>query len=326
MAGPKVRLKQIIRAIGPLGYGDTASATGIRRTALAAALQYRCLAAVLQEPVCWRTRWVRTGVLGAETGSPASRLLQFRVVSGLVGLASAGKATVSYRGIERVSRRACIGGTGFSRESDRCHTAEFSVLRLASSRLKPVPLWNAVRPVGPISTWDGRRASRDAYPRRAWALSDAWQRFCRSRLAGERGGSEPRVLAAETGSPASRLLQFASCLGWWDRLQPGSCCSAFDSLLIFIRKKPIHRQTRLGCRLNAGLVEWAERHGCRESRPPPWMADGGGPTERDRSEGTLTKEGPNQEQAPLVTSGWCDFRLFQVTRRRRNSRPPGRRS
>jgi hypothetical protein len=116
MAGPKVRLKQIIRAIGPLGYGDTASATGIRRTALAAALQYRCLAAVLQEPVCWRTRWVRTGVLGAETGSPASRLLQFRVVSGLVGLASAGKATVSYRGIERVSRRACIGGTGFSRE------------------------------------------------------------------------------------------------------------------------------------------------------------------------------------------------------------------
>ena len=147
MAGPEVRPEQIIRAIGPWGYGDTASATGIRRTALAAALQYRCLAAVLQEPVCWRTRWVRTGVLGAETGSPASRLLQFRVVSGLVGLASAGKATVSYRGIERVSRRACIGGTGFSRESDRCHTAEFSVLRLASSRLKPVPLWNAFRPV-----------------------------------------------------------------------------------------------------------------------------------------------------------------------------------
>jgi hypothetical protein len=28
-----------------------------------------------------------------------------------------------------------------------------------------------------------------------------------------------------------------------------------------------------------------------------------GPTEQDRSEGTLTKEGPNQEQAPLVTWG-----------------------
>jgi hypothetical protein len=75
------------------------------------------------------------------------------------------------------------------------------------------------------------------------------------------------------------------------------------ALLIFIRKKLSHRKTRLGCRLNAGLAQWAERHGCRESRPPPWMADGGGPTERDRSEGTLTKEGPNQEQAPLVTWG-----------------------
>ncbi len=28
-----------------------------------------------------------------------------------------------------------------------------------------------------------------------------------------------------------------------------------------------------------------------------------GPTERDRSEGTPTQEGPNQEQAPLVTWG-----------------------
>jgi hypothetical protein len=48
-------------------------------------------------------------------------------------------------------------------------------------------------------------------------------------------------------------------------------------------------------------VEWAERHGCRESRPPPWMADGGGPTERRRSEGIPTKEEPNQEQGLLVT-------------------------
>jgi len=58
-----------------------------------------------------------------------------------------------------------------------------------------------------------------------------------------------------------------------------------------------HYQTRLGCRLNAGGVEWAERHGCRESRPRPWMADGGGPTERRRSEGTTTKESPNREPA-----------------------------
>ena len=75
-------------------------------------------------------------------------------------------------------------------------------------------------------------------------------------------------------------------------------------ILIFIHKKFSHHQSRLGCRLNAGLAEWAERHGCRESRPPPWMADGGGPTERDRSEGTPTKEEPNQEHKPLVTWGF----------------------
>jgi hypothetical protein len=34
------------------------------------------------------------------------------------------------------------------------------------------------------------------------------------------------------------------------------------------------------------------------------MADGGGPTERDRSEGTPTQEGPNQEHKPLVTWGF----------------------
>jgi hypothetical protein len=53
-------------------------------------------------------------------------------------------------------------------------------------------------------------------------------------------------------------------------------------------------------------VERAERQGCRESRPPPWMADGGGPTERRRSEGTTTKESPNQEPGHLVT--WCLFK------------------
>jgi hypothetical protein len=74
-------------------------------------------------------------------------------------------------------------------------------------------------------------------------------------------------------------------------------------ILIFKHKRSRHRQTRLGCRLNAGLAEWAERHGCRESRPPPWMADGGAPPARDRSEGTPRYEGPNQEQAPLVTWG-----------------------
>ena len=33
-----------------------------------------------------------------------------------------------------------------------------------------------------------------------------------------------------------------------------------------------HHKSRLGCRLNAGVAQWAERHGCRESRIGPWMA------------------------------------------------------
>jgi hypothetical protein len=127
MAGPRAGLKQIIRAIGPLGYGDTESATGIRRTALAVALQYRCLAAVLQEPVCWRTRWARTESVGCR-----NRFASKPAPTG--------------------PRRAWVGETGFSRESDRRHTAELSLFRLASSRLKPVPLKAPQTPVGPAST------------------------------------------------------------------------------------------------------------------------------------------------------------------------------
>jgi hypothetical protein len=74
-------------------------------------------------------------------------------------------------------------------------------------------------------------------------------------------------------------------------------------LLIFIHSQPSHRQSRLGCRLNAGFAQWAEPHGCGESAVRTWMSVRRGPTEQDRSEGTLTKEGPNQEQAPLVTWG-----------------------
>ncbi|OMQ30641.1 hypothetical protein BKX96_28045 [Pseudomonas putida] len=46
-------------------------------------------------------------------------------------------------------------------------------------------------------------------------------------------------------------------------------------------------------RPNAGVAQWASRHGCRDSRPRPWMADGVGPTEQCRSEGTPSpSEGP----------------------------------
>jgi hypothetical protein len=84
-------------------------------------------------------------------------------------------------------------------------------------------------------------------------------------------------------------------------------------LILLLSARQIRRYTsRLGCRLNAGDVEWVERHGCRESRPPPWMADGGGPTERRRSEGTRgTRAKPGARTLGYLVS-------FQVTRRRRN--------
>jgi hypothetical protein len=53
-------------------------------------------------------------------------------------------------------------------------------------------------------------------------------------------------------------------------------------------------------RPSGGSAQWATRQGCRVSRPRPWMADGGGPTEQDRSEGTLSLgEGPNERGKSL---------------------------
>ncbi len=56
-------------------------------------------------------------------------------------------------------------------------------------------------------------------------------------------------------------------------------------------------------RPSGGSAQWATRHGCRVSRPRPWMADGGGPTEQDRSEGMPSLgEAPNERgKSALVT-------------------------
>ena len=48
-------------------------------------------------------------------------------------------------------------------------------------------------------------------------------------------------------------------------------------------------------RPNAGVAQGAPRQGCRGSRPRPWMADGGGPTEQDQNEGMPSlSEAPNE--------------------------------
>jgi hypothetical protein len=87
--------------------------------------------------------------------------------------------------------------------------------------------------------------------------------------------------------------------------QDRQLCSLLILILILLlsARYPRRHRSRLGCRLNAGDVEWAERHGCRESAVRTWMSVRRGPTERRRSEGIPTKEEPNQEQAPLVTWG-----------------------
>jgi hypothetical protein len=82
-------------------------------------------------------------------------------------------------------------------------------------------------------------------------------------------------------------------------------------LLLSARQSRRHK-SRLGCRLNAGVAQWAERHGCRESAARTWMSVQRGPTERRRSEGTRgTRAQPGARTLGYLVS-------FQVTRRRRN--------
>ncbi len=58
--------------------------------------------------------------------------------------------------------------------------------------------------------------------------------------------------------------------------------------LLILMHRPLERPS-------GGSAQWATRHGCRVSRPRPWMADGGGPTEQDRSEGMPSLgEAPNE--------------------------------
>ncbi len=66
--------------------------------------------------------------------------------------------------------------------------------------------------------------------------------------------------------------------------------------LLMLTHRPLERP-------RGGSAQWATRHGCRVSRPRPWMADGGGPTEQDRSEGMPSLgEAPNERgKSALVT-------------------------
>jgi hypothetical protein len=94
--------------------------------------------------------------------------------------------------------------------------------------------------------------------------------------------------------------------------QNGQLCSLLILILLLSARQSRRHKSRLGCRLNAGVVEWAERHGCRESAVRTWMSVRRGPTERRRSEGTRgTRAQPGARTLGYLVS-------FQVTRRRRN--------
>ena len=179
MAGPKTRLKQIIRAIGPLACCDTASAIGISRTALVAALQYRCLAAVLQEPACWGTGWARTESVGCRNrfaSKPAPTV--FGSCLGWWGRLDPGERPVSHRRSERVETGLFPAEAGPTVECISSGRTGFS-LRWTQSVAGCIP----TQSVGTI-----RKSVR-----------------------------LPTPVRQQAGSYSS-----ASCLGCWDRLQPGS--------------------------------------------------------------------------------------------------------
>ena len=68
-------------------------------------------------------------------------------------------------------------------------------------------------------------------------------------------------------------------------------------------------------RPNAGVAQGAPRHGCRGSRPRPWMADGGGPPEQCRSAGMPSlSEAPNGGAKPFGYFGPGRAGFSKVTR------------
>ncbi|MGF6330767.1 hypothetical protein ABH909_003645 [Pseudomonas sp. BS3782 TE3695] len=77
-------------------------------------------------------------------------------------------------------------------------------------------------------------------------------------------------------------------------LQSGRALARLQLLILMHR--PLERPS-------GGSAQWATRHGCRVSRARPWMADRGGPTERDRSESMPSLgEAPNERgRSALVT-------------------------
>ncbi len=109
---------------------------------------------------------------------------------------------------------------------------------------------------------------------------------CRSRLAGEKCLGNTFIQTARVIVGVHRQ-QAGSYRGMRTSKETGRLAGrlAFALLWFLILICPVGRPS-------GGSAQWATRHGCRVSRPRPWMADGGGPTEQDRSEGMASLSEP----------------------------------
>ncbi len=109
------------------------------------------------------------------------------------------------------------------------------------------------------------------------------------------------LLAKDVNDNACCLNERGVRTSFASRLAPTGTSLLWLLILLLILICPVGRPS-------AGSAQWAPRQGCRGSRPRPWMADGGGPTEQDRSEGMASLgEPPNERgKSALVT-----FALFE---------------
>ncbi|TDV48061.1 hypothetical protein EC919_1095 [Pseudomonas graminis] len=137
-----------------------------------------------------------------ETGSPASRLLRIEldrsIVQSIRGKARSctGLRWVMHRGQTQNRRSRLAGERGGSEpevSTDETGSPASRLLRIELDR----------------SIVQSLRGQARAYTGLRWVMHRGQTQNRRSRLAGERGGSEPEVPTDETGSPASRLLRIA---------------------------------------------------------------------------------------------------------------------
>ncbi len=120
-----------------------------------------------------------------------------------------------------------------------------------------------------------------------------------------KNGSADRPPSQRCGDPTSQLPQKISA---HPKSAPIHCAFHHSTGRALARLQLLILRHRRLERPSGGSAQWATRHGCRVSRARPGMADRGGPTEQDRSEGMPSPgEAPNDRgRSALVT-----FALFE---------------